>query len=189
MNRMAPRSTAAAIVLAALALLYMTGCAKTPAPRTPVARVSTVPAERAVLQVERHARAVQAATSLTADAITAATATATTLLRATPPNLRPLVEELQTQIAHAQKQAGHASQEAAQLITANALTQAELAKVAQQAEAAVKSEARLADERDLARNEAAIFREERDSARARNAWLWLALVILAIVFGIFLTRK
>lgn len=186
------RYTAVAIISAIfwlLATCYLTGCAHVPAPRTPVARISTVPAERAVLQVERHARATQAAADAASHAITAATVTAATLLKATPPDLRPLVEELQTQLADAQKQAVQAASEAAQAVTANALTQTELVKVSAQADAAAASEAKVADERDAAKTEAATFREERDSASARNAWLLIALAVVTIVFTFFLIKK
>ena len=187
-----PRVAASAIILTAFAILsalYLTGCSHAPAPRTPVARISTVPAERSVLNVERHTRATQAAADAAFNAITAATATAATLLRATPPDLRPLVEELQTQLADAQKQAVQAASEAAQALTANALTQAELVKVSDQANAAAVSEAKVADERDAAKTEAATFREERDKARARNAWLLIALVVVVIVAAFIIIKK
>lgn len=190
-------------------LALLSGCAKVPAPRIPVARVITLPAERAQLTASAHAATAAKSAATAADAssravtaVDAASASAKRIaaaiasLRTTAPDLAPLVGELQTDLSIAQKEtadaksaADEARAETASAVTAAQVVSAELAKVSQQAEAEAVAAARLADERDAAITSAQALTVERDRWRRHAVAYAGALILTAIVLGLFLARK
>lgn len=196
------------VLLAGVALsllLLLAGCAGkvTPAPRIPVARVITLPAERAALQVERTVRETQRTAQATVKSLDAASATAAQLFRVTPPDLQPLVGELTQQLVTAQRDAAESALQAEASAKAVAEMHTENAALGKSIEDGAKREAALADERDAARQaehtaQLATIGEmkktvavtgELNSAQLLNGWLTLLAVILAAVIAAFVFRK